>query len=104
MAGGDRLRLAINLSFIILVLSLFLDVPGAAARVEGQRCGCTAGRVRLIFNFSFPLLVTILILEEGLGPLVGLGFFSASPPPSKVVDFGRVPGPRRIYLGNRGLE
>lgn len=73
----------------------------SAARVEGQRCGCKAGRVRLIFNFSFPLLATHNLGLEGLGgPLVGLGFFSVSPPPSKVVgpSSTRVAGPRRIDL------
>lgn len=58
---------------------VWMDAPAPGARVEGQRCGCTAGRVRLIFNFSLPLLaIHNLDLEEGLGPLVGLGFFSVS--------------------------
>lgn len=62
-------------------------MSAAAGRVEfeGQRCGCKAGRVRLISNFSFPRPRTILVWDEGLGPLVGLGFFSESPPPSKLV-------------------
>lgn len=76
-------------------------MPAAAAgRVEGQRCGCKAGRVRLILNFSFPLLATHNLgmdSEEGLGPLVRLGFFSVSPPPSKVV------GPLQGLLGREGL-
>lgn len=57
-----------------------LDLPAAAARVEGQRCGCTAGRVRLILNLSFPLLATILIGRRGWVPLLGwAGFFSLIP-------------------------
>lgn len=46
---------------------------------RGNRCGCTAGRVRLIFYFLLASLghTHNLDLEEGLGPLVGLGFFSS---------------------------
>jgi hypothetical protein len=72
-----------------------MDAPAPGARVEGQRCGCTAGRVRLIFKFLPASLGHTHNLgpEEGLGPRpLGWAFFSASPPPSKVADLTSLQG------------
>lgn len=105
MAGGARLRLAINPSFIILVRSCLDGVDGfclllsVVLRGNGCGCGCTAGRVRLMFNF-FPSLswphTHNLDLEEGLAgsPRLGWGWaFSLCAcvivRPSKVVDLSR---------------
>lgn len=65
VAGGARLRLAIDPSFYYFGTA---SVP-VSARVEGQRCGCTAGRVRLAGFQFLPLSLSSrnLDLEEGLG-------------------------------------
>lgn len=73
---GARLRLAINLSFIILVLSLFLGLAWCCRSCRGATLRLHGGSRQADLQFLLPSFGHNLDLEEGLGPLVGLGFFS----------------------------